>query len=261
MSMPTHHTAKTIVMPLPSFDFDPTEIAVTWQILTNAGHTVIFATPDGRVSAADAKMVTGEGLGLLGTLLRADDNGRHAYQALLSDDHFNHPLDYAALQVADFDGLILGGGHAAGMKTYLESTVLQQFVGLFFDSNKPIGAICHGVVLAARCFSTQTGTSVLLGKKTTALPEFMELSAWALTKYKVGDYYRTYPITVQKEVSLALKQSSDFIVGPILSLRAALRDSPTKLHLGFTVQDGQYLSARWPGDAHRFATEFLGLLA
>ena len=252
--------AKTIVMPLPSYDFDPTEIAVTWKTLTDAGHRVIFATPDGEISAADIKMVTGEGLGLLGKMLRADDNGRQAYQALLLDEDFNHPLDYASLRIENFDGLILGGGHAVGMKTYLESTVLQQFVGLFFDSNKPIGAICHGVVLAARCLSPKTGQSVLFGKKTTALPEFMELSAWALTKYKVGDYYRTYPITVQNEVSLALKQASDFIVGPVLSLRAALRDSPTKLHLGFTVQDGQYLSARWPGDAHRFGMEFLGLL-
>ncbi len=252
--------AKTIAIPLPSHDFDPTEIAVTWKTLTDAGHRVIFATPDGEISAADIKMVTGEGLGLLGKMLRADDNGRQAYQALLLDEDFNHPLDYASLRIENFDGLILGGGHAVGMKTYLESTVLQQFVGLFFDSNKPIGAICHGVVLAARCLSPKTGQSVLFGKKTTALPEFMELSAWALTKYKVGDYYRTYPITVQKEVSLALKQPSDFIVGPVLSLRAALRDSPTKLHLGFTVQDGQYLSARWPGDAHRFGMEFLALL-
>ncbi|MDO8416978.1 MAG: type 1 glutamine amidotransferase domain-containing protein [Agitococcus sp.] len=55
--------AKTIAMPLSSHDFDPTEIAVTWQILTHAGHRVIFATPNGQVSAADTKMVTGEGLG------------------------------------------------------------------------------------------------------------------------------------------------------------------------------------------------------
>jgi putative intracellular protease/amidase len=258
--MLTHHTAKTIVMPLPSSDFDPTEIAVTWQILARAGHRVIFATPEAEVSAADPKMVTGKGLGVLGMVLRADAHGRDAYQALLDDENFNQPLSYSTLRVEDFDGLILGGGHAVGMKSYLESIILQQFVALFFESHKPIGAICHGVVLAARCHAPSTGQSVLYGKKTTALPEFMELGAWALTKYKVGDYYRTYPITVQKEVSLALKQPSDFIVGPILSLRAALRDSPTKLHLGFTVQDGQYLSARWPGDAHRFATEFLALL-
>jgi len=31
--------------------------------------------------------------------------------------------------------------------------------------------------------------------------------------------------------------------------------------VGFTVRDGQYLSARWPGDAHRFAHELAGMLA
>ena len=29
---------------------------------------------------------------------------------------------------------------------------------------------------------------------------------------------------------------------------------------GFTVRDGKYLSARWPGDANRFAEEFVTLL-
>ena len=30
--------------------------------------------------------------------------------------------------------------------------------------------------------------------------------------------------------------------------------------LGVPARDGNYLSARWPGDAHRFATEFAGML-
>ena len=29
----------------------------------------------------------------------------------------------------------------------------------------------------------------------------------------------------------------------------------------FVVRDGNYLSARWPGDVHRFAREFSALLA
>ena len=29
---------------------------------------------------------------------------------------------------------------------------------------------------------------------------------------------------------------------------------------GFTVRDGNWLSARWPGDAHRFASEFVAML-
>ena len=36
-----------VLMPLPERDFDPTEAAVTWKVLRDAGHTVRFATPKG----------------------------------------------------------------------------------------------------------------------------------------------------------------------------------------------------------------------
>lgn len=36
-----------IIMPIPSHDFDPTEVAVSWKVLRDAGHQVFFATPDG----------------------------------------------------------------------------------------------------------------------------------------------------------------------------------------------------------------------
>ena len=38
----------TVLMPLPAADFDPTEVAVTWQVLSAAGHDVVFATPSGQ---------------------------------------------------------------------------------------------------------------------------------------------------------------------------------------------------------------------
>lgn len=50
-----------------------------------------------------------------------------------------------------------------------------------------------------------------------------------------------------------LRQHLDVLVG----LR---RDSPALLGTGFTVRDGNYGSARWPGDAHRFAADFAVLL-
>ncbi len=52
----------TVLMPLPATDFDPTEVAVTWQLLTAAGHSVVFATPSGQPGRADDIMVTGRGL-------------------------------------------------------------------------------------------------------------------------------------------------------------------------------------------------------
>jgi protease I len=84
----------------------------------------------------------------------------------------------------------------------------------------------------------------------------MELIAWRLTRLYLGDYYRTYPTTVEDEVRSALAHPEDFVRGR-LPLR---RDSTARLDLGFTVRDENYLSARWPGDAHRFAAEFATMI-
>src|SRR5215831_17832245 len=53
---------------LPALDFDPSEAAVSWQVLVNAGHVVRFATPDGRPAVADDMMLTGRGLDLWGQI-------------------------------------------------------------------------------------------------------------------------------------------------------------------------------------------------
>jgi len=245
----------TVLIPLPSRDFDPTETAVPWRVLSGLGHTVLFATPDGRPGQADERMLTGRGLGVLKTALMAHSNGRRAYSEMAISAAFQRPRRHADLGSADFDALMLPGGHAPGMKPYLESQVLQALVAAAFGQGKPVGAICHGVLLAARSRAAN-GRSVLLGRKTTALTRRMELTAWALTALWLGSYYRTYPTPVQDEVSEALASPTDFIPGPFTTTR----DAPSKLDIGFTVRDGQYISARWPGDAHRFANEFAAIL-
>ncbi|MBV8466195.1 MAG: DJ-1/PfpI family protein [Burkholderiales bacterium] len=244
-----------VVIALSNQDFDPTEAAVPWRILRETGHTVSFATPNGKPGSADPIVVTGKGLGLMSPILRADGNGRAAYQAMEQDAAFRTPQTFAAMSANDIDGLILPGGHAKGMKPYLESADLQAFVAAMFATDKPVGAICHGVIVAARARRSD-GLSVLHGRRTTALPAQMELSAWWLTRAWMGDYYRTYPETVQAEVTGVLAQPADFDAGP-QSLR---RDRPGRLDLGFVVRDGNYLSARWPGDAHLFGQEFAKLL-
>jgi protease I len=245
----------TVLMPLPDSDFDPTESSVSWRTMRDQRHRIVFATPVGRTARADPKMVTGEGLGIFSSLLKADANGRRAYREMEQSDPFRRPVSYGEIRAADFDALILPGGHAPGMRAYLGSEVLQSAVADFFVQKKPVAAICHGVLLAARS-SVASGVSVLYGKKTTALTRQMELAAWALTRLYLGDYYRTYPTPVEDEVRSALADASDFITGPI----PFRRDSPTRLDVGFTVRDANYLSARWPGDSHRFASEFAAML-
>jgi putative intracellular protease/amidase len=273
----------TVAMPIPSRDFDPTEVAVSWQVLTGMGHRVVFATPDGQPGAADQIMLDGIGLDpwgklpglkrlrLIGLLLRANKDARQAYSAMLALAEFQAPRTWDDLRAENFDGLVLPGGHRArGMREYLESTVLQRFVAAMFAADKPVGAICHGVLLAARSVGAD-GRSVLYGRKTTALLWAQEKAADGLAK--IGrwwdpNYYRTYDdapgqpqgyMSVEQEVTRALARPEDFLHvpadGPDRGRKTSglHRDSARDPRPGWVVVDGNYVSARWPGDAHMFA--------
>ncbi|MCB0394184.1 MAG: DJ-1/PfpI family protein [Bdellovibrionales bacterium] len=243
---------KRVLIPIPNCDFDPTESGVPWRILKDNGVDIIFATPNGTPGVCDERMLSGKGLGPLSRILAANKDGRLAYFEMTSSREFQRPIKWEDINVNDFDGLILPGGHAKGMREYLESSVLQSSVANFFEANFPVGAICHGVVLAARSKRADT-KSVLFGKKTTALLKSQELMAWMMTKLWLKDYYRTYPQTVEDEVKSSLQSPDDFVSGPT----PISRDSSQNLNPGFALVDDKYVSARWPGDAHAFSYKFL----
>jgi putative intracellular protease/amidase len=241
-----------VLMLLPRGDYDPTESAVPWAALCAAGLDVGFATPEGQPAHADERLVR-RGFGPLSPVLmtRAPDVER--YRRMTSDPAFGTPLPYSDVDVARLTALLIPGGHAPGMRTMLESPAAQEIVRAAFAAGRPVGALCHGVLLLARTTDARTGRSVLHGRRTTALPAWMELGAWAMTQPWLGRYYRTYAKTVQAEVTAALASPSDFLPGP----RIPRRDTADAPERGFAVRDGDYVSARWPGDCHRFAAEFV----
>jgi putative intracellular protease/amidase len=282
--------ARVLVL-LPARDFDPSEAAVSWRVLVNAGHVVVFATPDGHAATADDMMLTGRGLDwwgaipllrnwpLLGLLMRANRDARRAYADMMVDPHFVAPHRWDAVDPSAFDALLLPGGHRArGMREYLESEILQRHVAHFFDEAKPVAAICHGVLLAARSISPRTGRSVLHGYQTTALTWAFESSAWSvarITRFWDPNYYRTYLeqggqpkgfMSVQQEVTRALARAEDFHDVPTTDpnyrrkTSGLARDSMDDATPAFVVRDRNYVSARWPGDIHTFARTFAGML-
>lgn len=283
--------AMRVLIPLPSRDCDPSEVAISWRMLREAGHEIVFATPDGSTAIADPLMLSGEGLDVwgfvpglrklraIGLLLRANAEARRAWAALERDPAFARPLAYAALRAEGFDGLLLPGGHAQGVREYLESETLQRVVAECFDADKPVAAICHGVILAARSTSAKTGRSVLHGRRTTALTWALEKSAWDLTRYFArwwdSGYYRTYRESrdepagfrsTQAEVTRALATAADFLDVPTNApdrwrkTSGLHRDTADDPRPAFVVRDGHYVSARWPGDVHAFARVFIEVL-
>ncbi len=246
----------TILIATSTYDFDPTEVGIPWKILHDAGQDIRFATDTGKAGVCDQRMLKGNGFGILKPLLIAQKGAQQAYAEMLDAPAFQKPISYDGINVGDYDGLLLPGGHAKGIIPYLESPVLQKIIVEFFNANKPVGAICHGVIPACRSQNPETGKSILYGRKTTALLKRQEMLAYQLTRINLGDYYRTYPVTVEDEVVASLENAGDFSQGPT----PVLRDDMDHLSRGFTVRDGNYLSARWPGDVHRFSLEFLEMI-
>lgn len=275
----------TVLIPIPDMDFDPTEVAVSWQVLTGDGHTVVFSTDSGRPGAADDIMVTGRGLDVwskvpvlgravvVGRFLRANRDARTAYAQMLKSAEYQHPIAWADARLDDVDALLLPGGHRArGMRSYIDSAILQRLVVDAFRRGTLVAAICHGVLLAARSVDPSTGHSVLYGRRTTALTWDLERRAWRLariTRFWDPDYYRTYSerptdpvgyMSVQAEVTRALERPTDFCDVPEDSphrrtqTSGMARDTATDSRPAFVVDDGTYISARWPGDTHTFAT-------
>lgn len=240
-----------VLVPLPDADFDVTEVAVPWHVLTTAGHDVVFATERGHEPAADPRLLTGVIFGQLG----AADAPKQLYAAMTRTDAFRAPVAWTTLATADADALLLPGGHAPGMRQYLGNTPLQRWVADFWAGDRPVGAICHGVLVLARTVDPATGGSVLAGSRTTCLPKYMERSAYFATAWRLGRYYRTYPAYVEDEVRAALDDpATQFRRGPrTLSRRGTASDDRGT----FVVADGRYVSARWPGDAYAFARAFL----
>ena len=236
-----------VIVPLPDRDFDVTEVAVPWKLLREAGHDIVFATETGATPACDPLLLTGVVFGKLGA--RAEPIA--FYRELEQAPEFVHPRTWSALRAGDFDALLLAGGHAPGMRQYLGSAAVQTFVAEFFASGKPVAAICHGVLVAARA-------NALRGKKTTCLPKYMERAAYFSTFWRRGRYYRTYPAYVEDEVRAGLASPDDFERGPRELSRRGTREDDTH---AFVVEDGAYISARWPGDAYLFAKKLVDKLA
>jgi putative intracellular protease/amidase len=232
-------TQTHILIPLPDHDFDPSESSFPWKYCTGLGWKVTFATENGNVPACDPRLLKGPIMGPLG----AGPRGLSNYKKMTASPEFNNPIKYPDINADDFDAVSLTGGHAPGMKQYLESEVLQRKMVEFFKQGKVIGSICHGMLVLSRAIDPETGKSVLWDYEVTALTKDLEFSGYALTFWLLGRRYRTYDCYVADEVRGVLKDPRNFKNGPLMIWP-------------FIVQDRNLVTSRWPLDAPKYAQRF-----
>jgi len=102
------------------------------------------------------------------------------------------------------------------------------------------------------------GNSLLYTRNTTSLRKWQESSAWFLTAWKLGNYYRTYKQWVEDEVrENLLEPDRQYQHGPLSLLK---RGTEFDDKWAFVTRDRNYVSARWPGDAFLLARTLMDLL-
>lgn len=238
-----------ILIILPDSDYDPSEVALPWLVWSGGGHEVCFATQSGKPALADPITLSGAGLPVLAASLKARAEAEAAYAAMIAAPRFNKPVTWAKARADKYDALHFPGGHAPGMRSFCESAEVFRLAREAFAADQPVSAICHGVLPLARA-------GALKGKRTTALTHIMEEIAVRLTARALPGHYRTYPISVEAEVRQRIGKAGKFERGGLFP-RYAGSKAP---NAGFVVRDGNYLSARWPGDAWTLAVRLMDLL-
>ena len=228
-----------VLIPLPDHDFDPTESATPWRVCVDRGWTATFATEHGAIAEADHRLLMGFVRGPLG----AGAMGLRDYKRMTAAPEYQKPIRYDQINADDYDALLLTGGHAPGMKQFLESKVLQEKIVGFFKQGKGVGAICHGLLPLARAIDPDTGKSVLYDYKTTSLTKLLEMIGYASTFWLLGRRFRTYDAYVEDETRAALKDSRQYSTGFLL--------------LPHVVVDRNLVTSRyWLFDAVRYSVRF-----
>ena len=183
----------TVLIPIPDRDFDPTEVAVSWQVLRADGHRVVFATESGAPGVADDIMVTGRGLDfwsaipVLGAITVVGGCCGPTRTPAAHIGRCCNPPSISIRPVGDH-----ARRHRCVAVTRRPSCPRNALLYRQRDAATPCrrrlrprddrGRDLSRVLLAARSVDPTTGHSVLYGRRTTALTWALERTAWRITR-------------------------------------------------------------------------------
>lgn len=159
------------------------ELTHAWYELTEAGYEVVVASPDGGRCELDA-------------LSDPRDPSEYSAWDLITMGFVNTPKlarlveetpRLADLDPASFDALVVVGGQSP-MFTFRDNDDLKSAIRVFYESEKPTAALCHGVA-ALVDVTLSDGSYLIEGKTMTGFSNGEEAVADAIVGQQVMPWH------------------------------------------------------------------------
>ena len=222
------------------------------KMLLDAGHSVTFATPNGKAPAVDKNSVNVMFFG-------GDQAAMDAHQQLLDKLRITDPVNSPVISLArveqqgyaKYDAIYVPGGHAP-MQDLLVSESLGKLLRNFHDANKTTALVCHGPISLLSAMPDAKGfTAKLAAQKPVKAPH------WTYSGYKVAVFTDT-----EEEASKGQLGGGDMKFWPQDALTAAgLKFSKAGDWQSYMVTDRELITGQNPASAPAVGAELLKRLA
>jgi putative intracellular protease/amidase len=222
------------------------------KMLLDSGHTVTFATPNGKAPALDKNSVNPM---FFGGDQAALDVHRNLLEQLRITDAANSPvISLARVEqqgYGRYDAIYVPGGHAP-MQDLLTSQSLGKLLRSFHDAGKTTALVCHGpIALLSAMPDAQGFTAKLAAQKPAQRPN------WIYGGYKVAVFTNT-----EEEASKGQLDGGEMKFYPETALVAAgLKFSKAADWQAYMVTDRELITGQNPASAPVVGAELLKRLA
>jgi putative intracellular protease/amidase len=176
------------------------EFAAPYKAITEAGHEVVVATPNGVIPNVDMMSLRPE--------MAGGEQGALDLEAIIrSAEVMRRPLQLSDVRIEDYDAVYLPGGHGPMADLSLDAHA-GRILTAQLASGKPLAIVCHGpsAMLATRihgespfkgyrvtCFTNEEEEAVGLASRATWLLE-TELKDKVGINFSRGEIWKPYMV-------------------------------------------------------------------
>lgn len=218
------------------------------KMLMDAGHTITFATPQGKAPTLDKGSVNPMFFG--GDQAALDTHVKLLEQLRLTDKDNSPVVSLARVEqqgYAKYDAVYVPGGHAP-MQDLLTSPALGKVLAAFHKDGKPTALVCHGPIALLSAMPDAKGFSMKLAQGATPTQP-----KWIYSGYKV-----TVFSNAEEEASKAQLGGGEMKFYPETALvKAGLKFSKAANWEGNMVTDHELITGQNPASAPLVGKELL----